>query len=282
MEDSVKEEFSNRTRIGRIWILFGKSLRNRLGERHLIPVALSLFAVIFIHRHSFRKFCQSLSTATAKLFTKFAIIFCAALVLFCSAKKVYAVPICDRNFNAAWYNIDISRADCELYEYYSIGVPYSGRAYIYFNEGDNIEWIYSTLENQYAYLDDTLYRILGGNYSFGPMYYPPRHGFRHYACAPNPDTEIILLGNRPAAAFNANVETAQISDVFTFSTRQNDDLLRDSYHSRSDILGYPAIRERFDVGVKAVPEPSTLMLFGMAAFLILRTKRSGGLRTQKN
>lgn len=274
MEGSVKEEFSNRTEIGRIWVSFGKSLRTRLGERHLIPVAHSLFAVFFIDRCPFRKFYLSNSAATVKLFTS-TIIFCATLVFFCPAEKIYAVPIYDRNFQVAWYNIVSSRADCDFYGYYSVGVPSSGRAFVYFNEGDNVEWIYSALDNQYAFLDDTLYRILGGNYSFGPIYYPPRHKLRHYACAPNPDTEIILLGNRTASTLNTNVNIAQTGGVFFFVTHQSDDLLRDSYQSRSDILGYPSIRERCNVGVKAVPEPSTLMLFGMAALLILRTKRSG-------
>jgi hypothetical protein len=282
MEGSVKEEFSNRTRIGRIWVPFGKSLRTRLGERHLIPVAHSLFAVFFIDRHHLRKFFRSLSAAIATLPISSATIFCAALFFSCPPKTVYAVPIRDLDFQVTWYNIGSSRAGCDFYGYYSVGVPSSGWTPIYFNEGDNVEWIYSALDNQYAYLDDTLYRILGGNYSFGPIYYPPLHKLRHYVCAPNPDTEIILLGNTDAATFNANVDTAQSNGIFLFATRQGSDLLRYSYYRSSDIFGYPTIRERYNVGVKAVPEPSTLILFGMAAFLILRTKRSGGCRTEKS
>ena len=273
MEGLARDGGSRSTGTRRVWNLLRNSLRNRLGERHNISVAPGLFAVRYFHRHPFKKFYRALAAA-AILFKKPGIIFFAALLLVCTADNVRAVPIHNRNFNAAWYSVETGRAGWDLHGLSLIGYPHSGWRYGYFNEGDNIEWIYDALENQYAFLDDTLYRIMGGSYLLGSVCYPRWHGFRYYYWVPDSDIEIIIIDNQAEDQLPANIEAVESGDILTFATRQN--RMGHFLNRRYDITGRPYSEERIDVDAKAIPEPSAIVFFGLVAIQILRTKITGG------
>jgi hypothetical protein len=191
MEGPVRDDGSRKTRTLNYRIAFGKSLRNRLGERYLIPVAPGLFAVSFFDNSTFRKTRQAIRDTTKDFFNMPCFILCVAFILISLTDKVHAVPICPKNFSPAWYSIESSRADRDLFGYNLVYPLYSGRAYGNFKEGDNIEWIYDALENQYSFLDDTLYRILGGNYLLGSVCFPHWHGFRYFYWVRDIDRNII-------------------------------------------------------------------------------------------
>jgi hypothetical protein len=187
-------------------------------------------------------------------------------------EKVGAVPICEKNLNCARYGIESSRADWDLYGYNLVGPHYTMRACDSFNEGDNIEWIYYALENQYAFLDDTLYRITGGCYLLGPVCYPHWHGFRYYYCLGYPDREIIYTSEISAAC----IDNAGSGNITTLTALQGEAGQGNSLaglHKRIRRI-YPG--DGHDPETEAVPELSSLTLFGLAALQILRLKKTAG------
>ena len=270
MEGSNKGAGSRGTWIRRHRKTFGNWLRNRLGERYLIPVAQSLFAVHF-YNHFFEEFRRSMRFAVAAVFRKAGIIFFTGLALIVPVEKVRAVPICENKFDYAWCGIESGRADWDLYGYNMLGLPYPERAYCYFNEGDNIEWIYYALENQYAFLDDTLYRIMGGCYLLGPVCYPLWHGFRYYYCLGNRDREIIYISGNSAAC----IDNAESDDITALTALDDGAGLGHSLAGLCKLPGrtYPVSENIAET--ETVPEPSTITLFGLAALLILRCGRIG-------
>lgn len=281
MEGSIKDAGSRRTeaRLGeglgrsgiqRCRILFGNWLRNRLGERYLIPVAPGLFAVLFFNNHSFRELSRLARFVAAIFFKKPGIIFFAVLVFVYPAGKVGAVPICDNDYGYAWYSTESCRADWDLYGYNLVGLPFPGPVCGGFNEGDNIEWIYYALENQYAFLDDTLYRITGGCYLLGPVCYPHWHGFRYYYCLGVPGREIIYISGNPAAY----IDSAEYGDITALAAPDGGNE-RENYPAGLRKIPrkiYPG-SELFSE-TETVPEPSTFILFGLAALQLLRLKKN--------
>ena len=272
MEGLSKDAASNGTGRRKYWKSSGNWLRNRLGERNLIPVALSLFAVFLFRNHLLKKFYRSIRFAATFSFKGPGIQFFVGLFLILSAEKVGAVPICENNLNCTRYSIESNRASWDLYGYNLVGLPFSARVYGSFNEGDNIEWIYYALEDQYAFLDDTLYRITGGCYFLGSVYYPLWHGFRYYYCLGDPDREIIYISGNSAAYTN----NAQSGDIIA-SAALDEETGRG--HSPVDLRKmpgriYPGNGHEMDT--ETVPELSSLILFGLAALRILRSKKIGG------
>ena len=273
MEGITKDSGSLATGTRRYRIPLRNSLRNRLGERHLIPVASGLFAVPFFGHHFLYRIGREISAALATPFRSIIMIYCASLALICLADRVHAVPICDRNYNAAWCSVESSRAGRDLHGFYSVGLPYPDSAYGNFNEGDNIEWIYDALENQYAFLDDTLYRIMGGNYLLGSVCYPHWHGFQDYYYLEGPARGIIYAEDQRAGSFAVNMEQTESGDLISFAARQGTTGQGHSLAPLHNISGWPHNREIIDVDVKVIPEPSTIVLFGLVALQILRFKR---------
>jgi hypothetical protein len=244
MEGSNKDAGTHGKEIRRYWKTFGNWLRNRLGERQPFPVAPGLFAVLFF----------------------------AGLVSILPADKVGAVPVCQNNLNCARFGIESGRADWNLYGYNLVGFnfprPMSGG----FNEGDNIEWIYHALENQYAFLDDTLYRITGGCYLLGSVCYPHWHGFRYYCWARDPDREIIYIPRE--SAFYIDNRTFAENTVLTAPDGGNEWKHHPAGFRRIHRKIYPESELYSDT--ETVPEPSTFILFGLAAGVILRHRKSAG------
>ncbi len=276
MEGKIKDVGSQATGTQRYRIPLGNLLRHRLGERHFIPVALSLFAVPYFHNHTFEGVSRSISAATACFLRRPGIIFCAALVLVCLTDRAHAVPVCDRNFNTAWYNIDSSSAGWDLQGYYSVLYRAPGWTYGNFNEGDNIEWIYHALENQYSFLDDTLYRIMGGSYLLGPVCYPGWHGFRYYYWVRDKGGKSICAADMTADPATMYMEQAESGDIITFAARHGGTGQGHSLTNTRDIPGWTQPGGGINVDAKAIPEPSTIALFGLAALQILRIRRVGG------
>ena len=254
---------------------FGNWLRNRLGGRQPIPVALSLFAVRF-YNHFLKESYRLIQYVAALSFRIHGIKFLAGLTLICMAEQIHAVTICENNLNYARYGIESSRADWDLYGYNSVGLPFPQRAYGSFNEGDNIEWIYYALENQYAFLDDTLYRITGGCYLLGPVCYPHWHGFRYYYYARYPDREIICTSGNTADTAPVYVNNIESGDLTALSAMQSGIGRGNSLAVLRKIPRriYPG--SVHDMDTEAVPELSTFTLFGLAALQILRLKKSAG------
>jgi hypothetical protein len=89
--------------------------------------------------------------------------------------------------------LNISRGRRDLTGYHLMAYHSSWWAEGNFNEGENIEWIYENLENQYRFLDVTLYKLLGGNYILGPPTDPHWHGFRDYYWEEDSGKGIIVL-----------------------------------------------------------------------------------------
>jgi hypothetical protein len=268
MEGSSKDAGSHGTGKYKYPKSFGNWLRNRLGERHLIPVAPSLFAVLFFRNLRPRNFCRSLRFAATVSFKKQCILSFIGLALFLPAEKVRAVPVYENNLNCAGYGIESSRADWDLYGYNLVGLPFPAQVYGGFNEGDNIEWIYYALENQYAFLDDTLYRITGGCYLLGSVCYPLWHGFRYYYCLGNRDREIIYISGN-SAKYIENTQSGNISALATLDggTEQG--------RSLADLrkITRRTYEEVYDTDTETVPELSSLTLFGLAALRILIGKK---------
>jgi hypothetical protein len=267
MEGSSKDACSHGTGTRKYWKSFGNWLRNRLGERNLIPVAPSLFAVFLFHNHFFKELCLSIRFATTIAFKKSCILFFVGLVLILPIEKVWAVPICENNLNYARYSIESSRADWDLYGYNLVGLPFPTRVYGSFNEGDNIEWIYYALENQYAFLDDTLYRITGGCYLLGSVCYPLWHGFRYYYYLGNPGREIIYISGNSATC----IDNAQSGDINYLEALDGKTERGNSLAILRKMPGrtYGVV---YDTDTETVPELSSLILFGLAALQILRLK----------
>jgi hypothetical protein len=272
MEGLVKDAGSRAAGTQRYRIPFGKSLRNRLGERQLIPVAPGLFAVPIFNDYIFRKVHQATRIFARCLLTKQSIFLLAVLILIKPVDKAHAVVLYQRNLSPARYSVGNSRAQRDLYGYYSLFLPYPGRVYNNFKEGDNIEWIYDALENQYEFLDDTLYRISGGNYLLGPVCYPYWHGFRYYYRARDIDRRYIC------AADTAIIYIEQGDMVNTVTLAANHERTWQGYSLSSlrDTSGRTYSKSGINVDVKAVPEPSTIALFGLVALKILMVRRVTG------
>ncbi len=272
MEGLVKDVGSRATGTQRYRIPFGKSLRNRLGERHFIPVAPGLFAVPIFDNPISREIRRAIRAAARCFFKRQSIILCATLILVQLADEVHAVPVYEKHFSPAWYSVESSRAGRDLYGYYSVGLPYPGWVYSNFNEGDNIEWIYDALENQYAFLDDTLYRILGGNYLLGPVCYPGWHGFRYYYWVRDTDRKTICAADTAIMY----TEQGESGDTVTFAARH--DRTRQGHFPSSlrDMPGWTHSRGDINADAKAIPEPSTIALFGLVALQILMIRRTAG------
>lgn len=248
MEGSSKDAGTHGKELRRYWKTFGNLLRNRLGEIRLIPVAPGLFAVLFF----------------------------AGLVLSLPAEKVEAVPIRENNLNCARFGIESSRAGWDLYGYNLVGPPFPTRICDSFNEGDNIEWIYYALENQYAFLDDTLYRITGGCYLLGSVCYPHWHGFRYYCWAWDPDRDSIDTSGKTtcaAASYIDNAESGKPTTLKALHERTGRGHSPAGFRKISRKI-YPESELYSDA--ETIPEPSTFILFGLAAVLILRHRKSAG------
>ncbi len=268
MEGSIKDVGFHGTGIRKYWKSFGNWLRNRLGERNLIPVAPSLFAVLFFRDHLLRKFHRSIKFTATVSFKKRSILFFVGFFLILPAEKGRAVPIRENNLNCTLYSIESSRMVWDLYGYSMVGLPCTNRVCGSFNEGDNIEWIYYALENQYAFLDDTLYRITGGCYLLGSVCYPFWHGFRYYYCPGYPGREIIYISGKSAACID-NVESGDINSLEALDreTRRGNAL---TDLNKMPGQTFPVV---YDTETQTVPELSSLTLFGLAALQILRLKR---------
>jgi len=236
-------------------------------------VAPGLFAVRFFYNHSFIGIYRAIRFAAAILLKKYGTVCFAAFTLVCLADKVRAVPICENNFGCAWYDIESSRAGRDLYGYNLVGLPYPGRAYGNFNEGDNIEWIYYALESQYAFLDDTLYRITGGSYLLGPVCYPRWHGFRYYYWVRDPGREIICAAGETTCAAAAYTDNAESGDIASLTALHDGTLQGHSLASLRKIPGWTYPGGGQNVDTKAIPELSTITLFGLAALQILGYRR---------
>ena len=271
MEGSIKDAGSHGTGAKKYWKSSGNWLRNRLGERNLIPVAPSLFAVLSFRNHLLKELCRSIRFAATVSFRKSGILFFVGLIFILPVEKVGAVPIRENNFNCARYIIENSRVDWDLYGYSLVGLPCTTQVCGYFNEGDNIEWIYYALENQYAFLDDTLYRIMGGCYLLGPVCYPLWHGFRYYYYPGYPGREIIYISGK-SSAYIDNAESCDINALATLDGKT------ERGHSLTDLRKTPARTYPvvYDTETETVPELSTFTLFGLAAVIILKSKKSAG------
>ncbi len=279
MEGLVKDVSSRAT--GTQWyrIPFGKSLRNRLGERHLIPVAPGLFAVPIFNYNIFREILRATRAVARCFLIKQSIILCAALILVRPADEAHAVTVYQKNFSPARYSVESSRAERDLYGYYSLVLPYPGRVYNNFNEGDNIEWIYDALENQYEFLDDTLYRILGGNYLLGPVCYPNWHGFRFYYRARDIERKAICAADMAADTAIIYIEQGDMVNKITLAEHHERIGQGYSLSSLRDMHGWTYSKDGINVDAKAIPEPSTIALFGLVALKILMVRRITGNRT---
>ncbi len=276
MEGLGKDVGSRLTGTGRFGIASRKSLRNRLGERHFIPVAPSLFAVRFFYNHLFEKILRAIRFVVPLLFARHRIIFFAVLILVCPSGKVQAVPVYQKHFDLLWYSVQSGGACRDLYEYNCVDLTCPRRAYGNFIQADNIEWIYNDLENQYSFLDCTFYGIPGGNYLLRPVYYPGQHGFRYYYRLKYPGGNIFYVTN----------VTAYISTIYV-KPRGPYDTVTQTIPFGGIGPGYPPARMR-DIPVcilprrctnmetKAIPELSSLMLFGFAALQILMIRRIAG------
>jgi hypothetical protein len=89
--------------------------------------------------------------------------------------------------------LSFSRGGRDLTGYYLMAYHSQWWAQGNFNEGDNIEWVYENLENQYTFLDVTLYKLLGGNYLLGPPTNPSWHGFRDFYWAKDLQRQTVAL-----------------------------------------------------------------------------------------
>ncbi|MBN2180281.1 MAG: PEP-CTERM sorting domain-containing protein [Sedimentisphaerales bacterium] len=260
----------------RYLIAFGSWLRNRPGERHLIPVAPGLFAVCNYIIHFFEEIRRIILFAAAVYSQRPGIGLFAALMLLWSADNSFAVPIYEAPQSCIGHIFNNNRPGCRTYGFYAADIPYSQWISCDFKEADNLEWIYRALENRYAFLDETLYKITGGGYSLWPGYYPYRQGLLYHKKYGKPCKIIIYISQDAADPENAFIEHNQSDDISTLSA---------SLYGRDEQRYYPASLQRVSawndsqIGVgmetKAVPEPSTFALFGLAAIQILRIRRNG-------
>lgn len=163
----------------------------------------------------------------------------------------------------------------------------------YFKEGDNIEWIYQSLENQYSFLDNALYKLSGSNYLLGPVWAPCWHGFDDIYWAADikhiPGIQKKKLHTRTIVSDKLHtIKFTQFGNKLTSSGRQIHRFGNLSNAYINDIISGD-ITNRFQIrnvnsvlvnnggmttqDMAAVPEPSGILLFGLVGLRILVCRR---------
>jgi hypothetical protein len=200
----------------------------------------------------------------------------------------------ENNVSDWWLNS--FRAGADSFGYYSLAL-YPTRGYTQLKEGENVEWIYGSLEHQYRFLDVTLYKLTGSNYLLGPVWNPLWHGFndvhwlratkRKVARLPIVRIDEIqdahrnesTLYGRPAEkgdelmAFTGEIDTGRymvnsegLYELSIFSDN--------TVTSNNGIIpGLICCGDRFGTDMRSVPEPCSVVLFGLAAlggFVLVR------------
>ena len=276
MEGSGKDVGSRLTGIVRFGIPSRKSLRNRLGERYFIPVAPGLFAVPFFANNFFKQILRSIQVVVPLLFARHRIIFFAVLIFICPAGEVNAVPVYQKHRGPLRYSVQSAGACGDSYGYNCVDLSCPWWANSNLNEAGSIEWIYNRLENQYSFLDCTFYGISGGNYLLRPVCYPGGLGLRYYYRLKYPGGNIFYVTN----------VTAYISTIYV-KPRGPYDTVTQTIPFGGIGPEYPPARLREipvwvvpicckNMETEAIPELSSLMLFGFAALQILMIRRIAG------
>ena len=159
----------------------------------------------------------------------------------------------------------------------------------YFKEGDNIEWIYKSLENQYSFLDNALYKLSGSNYLLGPVWAPCWHGFDDFYWAADikhiPGIQKKKLLTRTIVSDKLNTvkftqftsSGRQIQRLGNLSNTYIDDIVSGDISNQFQIQNINSVLVN-DGGmttqdIAAIPEPSGILLFGLMGLKILACRR---------
>lgn len=264
MEGSSKDVASLLTGTGIFGISLRKSLRNRLGERYLFPVAPGLFAVPFFINHFLKQLLRSFRIIVPLLSARQRIILSASLILICLAGKVDAVPVYRQYHSTPQYGFQSGGAHYQWWTYSSL------------DEADNIEGIYNRLENQYSLLERTYYPMAGNDYLLRDVGYPGGLGLRYYYRLKYPGGNIFFVTN----------VTAYTSSIYV-KPRGPFDAVKRTVPFGGFGPEYPPVRLREipiwvvpgcckNMETEAVPELSSFMLLGSAALQILILRRIAG------
>ena len=200
MQGTIKDDGSRRAGPREYRVQFKSSLRLTLADRRSKAGGPSLFAAGWTENHFSNGICRTIRAVTRRILRGLGIGGLAAVLLVVLAGKVnaYIMPneqirlgyntankslggyLSGRKQHSIRGQLNFSRGRRDLNGYYLMAYHSPWWAEGNFNEGDNIEWIYDNLENQYTFLDVTLYKLIGGNYLLGPPCYPSWHGFRDF------------------------------------------------------------------------------------------------------
>ncbi len=184
--------------------------------------------------------------------------------------------------------------DRDLSGYYSFGFHYPCWQYADFKEGDNVEWIYSSLENQYSFLDDALYKLSGGNYFLGSVWAPSWHGFddvywaagikRYLSGIQRKKLRIVTIGSDESdivKSARTNIEVAASSGETyrpgNLSAAYMEDTVSGGMSNQIQILNVNPVFTNnggtITQDMATIPEPSGIMLFGLVGLSILVRRR---------
>lgn len=178
-------------------------------------------------------------------------------------------------------------ADMNLSGYNTIVYHYPWWRDADFKEGDNIEWIYYSLENQYSFLDNALYKLSGANYLLGPVWAPRWHGFDDVYWTMDlkkqvPEIKKIKLRTRTLepemkdySVRGREMYRPELS-MRNLSTAYQDNIISGGNTNSEVRNSIPFIADNSRMvsqGLTSIPEPSGIILFGLVGLRILIRRR---------
>ena len=253
---------------------------------------------------------NSLSSYTQSTLKKTAAICIFFLTILFLTEAVFAVPVFNSPYDCGWYRVN-GLASNQDYIRNSSNVISPWWLYGYFNEGDSTEWGFRYNEYNYVYLDDIMYRIIGGSYqpcSIG-IFWPEikstkvrytagreyvdfwgRFSFSGEPAQPG-DRLNAYVGDYNAGQYivndtgwyvlrvyrddplTANIDGAKPGDIITFTAIEQSTGITHSTTTSGSTAIWTHNQDRIRVDINALPEPATILLFGLGVLGVRRMIR---------
>lgn len=310
MRDTIKDEGSRSVGERRYGKKSQNQLRYIPGEESYNPVAPGFCAGKNFNHNLQSTILRTILSEFAKTKVKSIAFASAALVLLCIHANVEAVPVFDTDIADKWPGIISYGPGRNSFEDNSLANRYPWWIHDDLKEVDNIEWIPS-LDFKYKFTENLLYRFVGGSYEPGSIGWPHFEHYPAIPVIYTTREYVDFWGrfnisNKPAE--KGDILSTFIEDYYAgqyivtepgwyvvriyrdeLSTSQRDGAVPGDYitfeatefdtgrvHSVQTTIGIPIWthhKDRIRVDLYAAPEPSTIVLFSIAALGFLRMKK---------